>query len=177
VARTETAEVFARVDDRPVEPAELLARVGGEDDGAEVLFVGTVRRRNRGRTVTSLVYEVYDEMAVAELRRIGAEAVEEFGLSRVAVRHRSGALKPGEVSVAVAVAAPHREPCYEASRYVMHELKRRLPIWKREAYADGSSQWLDGHRPGPGDDEGDETGAAGTAPGTAPAAGEGTEPA
>lgn len=177
MAEAETERIFARVDDLPVEPAELLDRVGGVDDGAEVLFVGTVRRRNRGRTVASLGYEVYEEMAVAELRRIGEEAVDEFGMSRVAVRHRSGQLEPGEVSVAVAVAAPHREPCYEASRYVMRELKKRLPIWKREAYADGSSQWLDGHRPDPGEEGGGGAGEAGPPLDAAPAGGEGPEPA
>lgn len=162
--------IFARVEEGPLDVAGLMERVGGEGDGAVVLFVGTVRPRNRGRTVASLSYEVYVEMAVAELRRIAAEALEEFAVSRVAAIHRSGELEPGEASVAVAVSAPHREPCYEASRYVMHELKERLPIWKREAYANGSAEWLDGERPGAGAGEA-------SAGGAAPAADEGGEPA
>lgn len=135
------------VSPRPLAPEEMLASVTSEGDGATLLFTGTVRDHNRERPVLELTYETYREMAEAELGRIAEEALERFEISRIFAVHRTGSLEPGEASVATVVAAPHRQPCYEASRYLIEELKRRLPIWKRERYADGSSEWLGGEPP------------------------------
>lgn len=142
--RTDGRRVHAEVDHGVLDPGPLLEWARTEQQGAVTLFVGTVRRRNRERTVTRLTYEAYTEMARDELERIATEALERFEVDRVAARHRLGELSPGEVSVAIAVGGAHRDPCYAASRYVIEELKQRLPVWKREAYEDGASEWLDG---------------------------------
>ena len=127
--------------------ADLLHRMGNESDGAVLVFEGRVRDHNSGRAVVRLHYDSYREMADDVLRDIASEALQESGASAIAVRHRVGSLAPPNVSLVVAVAAAHRRPAYEASSYVIEELKRRLPLWKREEYADGTSQWLGGQTP------------------------------
>jgi molybdopterin synthase catalytic subunit len=129
--------------DRPIDLAALLAEVAGVGNGAAVLFVGTVRDVNDGRPVTGIDYSAYTGMAAKELDAIVREAVERFGTGDVVVEHRLGTLGLGEASVAIAVAHPRRAPAYEASRYVIEELKRRVPVWKREHYADGTRDWVD----------------------------------
>ncbi len=121
--------------------------VGSERDGAVLLFLGTVRNHNQGRAVQQLHYEAYPEMAHAELARIVDEAVARFGTDRIAAVHRTGTLDIGDVSVAVAVSSPHRAAAFEAARWVMEELKARLPIWKREGYVQGGEEWVAGQEP------------------------------
>ena len=112
--------------------------------GAVVTFTGTARDHSDGRPeVAELEYEAYPEMAASVLDEIRAEAEARFG-ARCAVVHRSGVVPIGEAAVAIATAAPHRAEAYEANRYVIEEIKHRLPIWKRERFADGS-EWK---RPG-----------------------------
>ncbi|HEX6533792.1 MAG TPA: molybdenum cofactor biosynthesis protein MoaE [Gemmatimonadaceae bacterium] len=129
--------------DRPIDPAALLAEVQAHRNGASILFVGTVREVNDGRAVTGIEYSAYEAMAEAEMARIASEAGERFGTSDLVVEHRIGRLALGEASVAIAVAHPRRAQAYEASRYVIEELKRRVPVWKREAYIDGTREWVD----------------------------------
>lgn len=112
-----------------------------------MLFVGSVRRENRGREVASLAYEAYGEMAVEELDRVCREGLERFGVDRIAAAHRTGRLDPGVASVAIAVAGGHRGPSFDAARWVMDELKHRVPLWKKERYVDGEERWLDGRVP------------------------------
>jgi molybdopterin synthase catalytic subunit len=131
----------------PIDAAALLESVPGASDGAVLLFLGVVRDHNKGRAVSALEYEAYDAMAAAELERIVAEARERWAVGDIAAVHRVGALEVGEASVAIAVASPHREEAYAASRYVIEELKRRLPVWKREGYVDGERAWVPGHDP------------------------------
>lgn len=143
----------------PLDPARLLARVGSPEDGAVLLFLGTVRNHADGRSVSGMRYEGYEEMALEVLRRIAEEASERFSAPNLAVTHRLGALGIGEVSVVVAVSSPHRAEAYGASRYVMEEIKRRLPVWKKEFYVEGDPQWVRGTVPpadgGPAPDCGD----------------------
>lgn len=141
------AKCRARTTSDPLDPEALRRSVRTDADGAVVLFVGTVRDHSDGRRVTGLHYECYPEMADAELGKIAREAVSRWEVGRVVVEHRVGDLEIGEASVAVAVAAPHRAPCFEACSYVMEAIKERLPVWKREAYADGAETWVDGSRP------------------------------
>jgi len=129
--------------DRVIDPAALTAEVAHDRNGATVLFLGTVRETNAGRTVTGIEYSAYRSMAERELASIVAEASAEFGTSDIVVEHRVGTLEIGEVSVAIAVAHPHRGAAYDASRYVIEQIKRRVPIWKREHYADGTREWVD----------------------------------
>lgn len=142
VETSDAGRVRAEISPETLRPEEARSRVGETAAGAVVLFVGTVRRSNRGREVVALAYEAYAAMAAEELARVGAEARERFGLERVDAVHRVGELAPGDAAVAVAVSSGHREAAFEAARWTMSELKRRVPIWKRETYADGTSEWL-----------------------------------
>ena len=131
----------------PIDAAALLAACTTARDGAALLFVGVVRNHNEGRAVDGLSYDVYQEMAERVLEEIAVEAETRWPVGAIAVTHRVGALAIGDVSVAIAVASPHREEAYAASRYIIEELKTRAPIWKREGYIDGESAWLDGALP------------------------------
>jgi MoaE-MoaD fusion protein len=126
--------------DRPLDAAVTAAAVAGPDCGAVVLFVGTVRDHHQGRQVARLTYTAYREMAESRLATITAELEVQHG-ARVAVTHRLGDLQPGEASVVIATAAPHREAAYAASRGCLERLKREVPIWKQEHYGDGSARW------------------------------------
>lgn len=129
--------------DRPIDAAALLAEVASEASGATSLFLGTVRDVNDGRAVTGMEYTAYDAMASRELAKIVLEATEKFDRATLVVEHRIGELALGEVSVAIAASHPHRRHALDATRWVIEELKRRVPIWKREHYADGTREWVD----------------------------------
>ena len=128
---------------------DLLAQVASPKDGALALFLGAVRDENEGRRVLFLEYDAYPAMAKAEMARIEAEARSRFPVSSVAVSHRTGRLEIGEISVGVAVAAPHRADAMDACRFVIDEVKRRVPIWKKEHF-EGGAVWIEGDRSGGG---------------------------
>jgi len=132
------------------EPFDIQGLISGfpsEEDGALLLFMGIVRNRNQGREVAGLEYEAYAEMGETVLEEIAREAQEACGSDRIMVHHRVGALEVGEVSTVIAVATPHRAEAYEASRYIIEEIKKRLPVWKKENYVEGDSEWVKGHVP------------------------------
>ena len=131
----------------PIDPSTVVGRVGAPEDGAVALFLGTVRNRNEGRPVGGMEYEGYAEMAREQLAAIVAEAAARAGTDRIAAVHRLGELAIGDVSVAIAVSTPHRAEAFDAARYVIEEIKKRLPVWKRERYLDGEAEWLDGQVP------------------------------
>ena len=122
--------------------AEVREAVEGPDAGAVVLFFGTVRDNTDGRAVNYLEYEAYPPMAEKKMAEIADEISDKWGIERVAMIHRVGKLEIGEVSVAVAVASPHRKDGFEACRYAMDRLKQIVPIWKREVWADGAAEWV-----------------------------------
>src|SRR5438105_9891658 len=128
---------------RAIDPAALIAEVQSPEFGAISLFVGTVRDINDGRSVTALDYSAYVAMAESELSAILADAEIKFGVTTIVVEHRIGALSLGDVSIAIACAHPHRQPAMDCTRFVIEEIKKRVPIWKREHYADGSHEWVD----------------------------------
>ena len=128
--------------DRRIDVDALMKEVANVRHGATILFVGTVRDTNDGSPVSGLDYSSYTGMAEQELATIVLEASERWDTSDIVVEHRVGSLELGEASVAIAVAHPHRAEAYEASRYVIEELKKRLPVWKREHYLDGRSEWV-----------------------------------
>ena len=138
---------LARVTEQPIDPGRMLSGTLSQEDGAALLFWGVVRNQNDGRPVAHLEYSAYAQMAEREMLRIAEEAVARFGTGEIRVVHRVGRLEIGEASVAIVVAAPQRVEAYEASRYVIEELKRRVPVWKREGYVDGESQWVPGFTP------------------------------
>jgi molybdopterin synthase catalytic subunit len=106
-----------------------------------VLFLGTVRDHVTGPRVLHLDYEAYERMAVAEMQRIAGEVTQRWPVVGVALEHRVGRLEVGEVSVAVAVSAPHRKDAFEAGRYAIDALKVRVPIWKKEVW-EGGARWV-----------------------------------
>ena len=128
---------------RPIRAEALLGEVAANANGAVVLFLGTVREQNDGRAVHGIDYSAYEPMAERELAAIAAEAGADYGVGALVVEHRLGTLGLGEVSVGIAVAHPRRSPALQAMHYVIEELKRRVPIWKREHYADGTREWVD----------------------------------
>ena len=129
--------------DRPLDPAALLAEVASTEAGASTLFVGTVRRVNEDKDVTGIDYSAYGPMAESEMATIADEAAARFGTSRIAVEHRVGTLRLGEASIIIAVSHARRAPAMDAQRYLIEEIKKRVPVWKREHYADGSREWVD----------------------------------
>ena len=129
--------------DRPIDVTALVGEIASPSNGATVLFIGTVRDVNDGRAVTGMEYSAYRGMAERELTDIVREAAEQFDTLDIVVEHRLGALELGEASVAIAAAHPHRGAAYAASRYVIEQLKRRVPIWKLEYYVDGTREWVD----------------------------------
>jgi molybdopterin synthase catalytic subunit len=131
----------------PIQLDRLIARVGGPGRGGIATFLGVVRDHQDGRKVTGLEYSAYEPMADGECGRIVAEAAGRWPVT-VALEHRLGPLQIGEIAVAIAAAGDHRAVAFEACRYVIEEVKRRVPIWKRENYADGTTGWVDPTRPG-----------------------------
>ncbi|MGI8844435.1 MAG: molybdenum cofactor biosynthesis protein MoaE [Gemmatimonadaceae bacterium] len=126
----------------PIDSASILREVSAPHNGATVLFEGVVREQNEGRAVTGIEYAAYRSMARRELSRIVQECCAQFDTDDVIALHRIGRLDVGEASVVIAAAHPHRAQAYEASRYIIEQIKLRLPIWKREEYADGTREWV-----------------------------------
>ncbi|HEV8598479.1 MAG TPA: molybdenum cofactor biosynthesis protein MoaE [Gemmatimonadales bacterium] len=133
---------MAYLSQRPLELNELLRAVAAPERGGVSSFVGLVRDHHGGRPVRGLAYSAYEPMAEAVCGEIIAEAESRWPV-RVALQHRLGELTIGEVAVAIAVAGNHRDEAFAACRYVIEELKRRVPIWKRETYADGTVEWVE----------------------------------
>jgi molybdopterin synthase catalytic subunit len=127
---------------REIDVAALMAEVQDAAVGATIAFVGTVREVNDGRAVTGIEYSAYGEMAERELAAIASECVASFGVAHLVAEHRLGTLALGDASIAIVVAHAHRGAAYDASRFVIEEVKRRLPVWKREGYVDGATEWV-----------------------------------
>lgn len=132
-----------RLQTQPIHPDELLQGVRSHGDGAVAQFLGIVRQQNQGRKVLYLEYEAYAEMAEAEMECIARQAGERYGVSRVMLIHRTGRVLAGEISVAVAVSAPHRAQALEACRFIIDTLKRTVPLWKKEVF-EGGAMWIEG---------------------------------
>lgn len=126
----------------PLLAAELVQALVDEGCGALVTFEGWVRNHNDGRRVERLEYEGYEALGLAEGERIVTEAMERFGTVHARCVHRLGGLGLGEVAVWVGVSAAHRDEAFAACRYIIDEVKRRVPVWKKEYYADGDSGWV-----------------------------------
>ena len=142
--------IFVDVTEAPIVEGDVRARVGAAEDGAVLLFLGTVRDHNDGRPVERLHYDAYRDMALRELRAIAEEAAKRAGTDRIAVIHRTGTLEIGDASLAVAVSTPHRAEAFDAARWIIEEIKQRVPVWKKEHYADGKGEeWLAGTIPQP----------------------------
>ena len=130
----------------PIDPSKVLASVQDPAAGGSVLFVGTVRNHAAGKSVTGLAYEVYRGMAEKKMSEVEEQVRERWPVRRVAMVHRYGELRVGEVSVAVAVSSDHRADAFQACRYAIDSIKRSLPLWKRERLKSGKESWVRGSR-------------------------------
>lgn len=135
---------MAELTSSPIDHAAMSARAHRADLGAVLVFHGTTRNHHAGRTVLRLAYEAYESMAREGLARLEREACERFAIAHCEITHRLGEVPPTEASVVVAVGSVHRAAAYDASRWVMDELKARIPIWKLERFEDGETQWVPG---------------------------------
>jgi molybdopterin synthase catalytic subunit len=122
--------------------AALTESVRSSAAGAVVLFLGTVREMTDGRQTIALDYEAFPQMAEAKLEELLVEVRNKWPIVDAAIAHRLGRLDLGDVSVAVAVSTPHRQQAFEAGRYLIDRLKQVVPIWKKENWADGSTEWV-----------------------------------
>ena len=131
-----------RLSPTPLDPDALRRELPAADAGGFVSFEGRVRRRNHGREVRSLEYEAYRELAEKEGARIMTEAREKFTLLSAACVHRVGHLRIGELALWTGVAAEHRAEAFAACRYIIDQVKARVPIWKKEHYETGATEWI-----------------------------------
>lgn len=132
-----------QLDIEPIRPERLLPSLNNQTCGAVVTFDGRVRDHNDGRGVLRLDYSAHQKLAVAEGQRVVDEALQKFAVEQVVCVHRIGHLAIGDIAVWVGVSAAHRGAAFEASRYVIDEVKQRVPIWKNEFYSDGTEAWVD----------------------------------
>ncbi len=145
-----------QVTDRRIEPEALKETLFRDSAGAFVAFEGWVRDHNDGQPVTALEYEAHAPVATKEGQRILEEAIERFDVLAAFGRHRIGRLDVGDCAVWVGVSAAHRGVAFDACRFIIDELKQRVPIWKKEHYASGPSGWINSQtRPASADDDPD----------------------
>lgn len=126
----------------PIDHAALTEQVRSTSTGAVVTFLGTVRELTDGRRTVELEYEAYSEMANRKMTELAHEARRRWPIDRLAIVHRVGRLDLGDVSVAVALSCPHRDQAFEACRFLIDQVKQVVPIWKKEIWADGSTEWV-----------------------------------
>lgn len=130
-----------RVTHQPLNLQELIDFVTDPEAGAIATFIGTTRNNNEGRKVIALDYEAYPDMAEKELARLGGEAGKRWRICRMAIAHRVGPVQITEPSVMIAVSAAHREAAFAACRFAIEEIKKTVPIWKKEVY-EGGEIWI-----------------------------------
>ncbi len=128
--------------DKYIDTAAAVDAVRHPHAGAVVLFLGTTRELTDGKETVALDYEAYSEMAEKQLRELEAEARRRWPVIECIIVHRLGRVPPSEASVAIAVSTPHRRDGFEAGEWLIDSLKRDVPIWKREQWADGTTEWV-----------------------------------
>ncbi len=131
-----------RVTTEPLDLQQVHGLVKSPGDGAVVTFDGIVRDNFDGREVRCLAYEAYAPMAEKKMAEIATEVRSKFAVGDIAMVHRIGRLEIGESSILIAVAAPHRQPAFEACAYAMDRVKEEVPVWKKEFFADGEAHWV-----------------------------------
>jgi molybdopterin synthase catalytic subunit len=130
-----------RVTDKPIDLQVLVDYVTDAEAGAIATFIGTTRNNNEGRKVIALDYEAYPEMAEKELARIGEDAKKKWPICRMAIVHRIGPVQITEASVIIVVSSAHRDAAFAACRFAIEEIKKTVPIWKKEVY-EGGEVWI-----------------------------------
>jgi len=144
----DAAEDFFEITTEPIDVGAVARRVIPRECGATVTLDGYAREWTRGRQTLYLVYEAYAPMALSEMKRLGQMAHESFEIAHIGIVHRTGRLEIGETSVVISVSAPHRRAAFEACEWAIRELKRTVPIWKKEIFEDGEI-WVEGEGPSP----------------------------
>ena len=134
---------FFELTTTPIDVGSVARRVVPAECGATVTLDGYAREWTNGRRTLQLIYEAYPPMALTEMEKLGAEAHQRFNISHIGIVHRTGNLRIGETSVVIAVSAPHRAAAFAACEWAIRELKRTVPIWKKEVYEDGEV-WVEG---------------------------------
>jgi len=140
-----TSRDFFELTDRPVDVGSVARRVVLPECGATVTLDGYAREWTKGRRTLYLVYEAYETMALSEMKRLGEQAHDQFDIAHIGIVHRTGRLEIGETSVVIAVSAPHRRAAFAACEWAIRELKRTVPIWKKEVFEDGEV-WVEGEQ-------------------------------
>ena len=135
--------MLIRVTEQVLDTNEAVAAVGSPAAGAVNVFLGVVRDNNLGRRVAHLVYDAYPSMAEKVMRELAEEAKAQFGLIDCAVLHRTGRLEIGETSLLIAVSCGHRAESFEGGHWLVNEIKKRVPVWKKEVWEDGE-EWIEG---------------------------------
>jgi molybdopterin synthase catalytic subunit len=130
-----------KITEKPIDVQKVIDTATSLEAGAVNVFIGTVRNSAQGKNVVWLEYEAYETMAIAEIKKIIDEASHRWPLKGWAVSHRIGTLKPGEVSVVVAISTPHRKDSFEACQFIIDTLKAKAPIWKKEVF-EGGEEWV-----------------------------------
>ena len=133
---------FFELTTEPIDVGEVSRRVVLPECGATVTLDGYAREWTKGKRTLYLVYEAYDEMALTEMQRLGAEAHRQFEIAHIGIMHRTGRIEIGETSVVIAASAPHRQAAFQACEWAIKELKRTVPIWKKEIF-EGGENWVE----------------------------------
>ncbi|HEV8593083.1 MAG TPA: molybdenum cofactor biosynthesis protein MoaE [Pyrinomonadaceae bacterium] len=134
---------FFELTTEPLDITGIARRIVPPECGATVTLDGYVRKYTKGRETLHLFYEAYEPMAIKEMQKLVEKAKQDFEISNVGIVHRLGRLEIGDTSVVISVAAPHRKAAFAACKWLIRELKRTVPIWKKEVYADGE-EWVEG---------------------------------
>ena len=137
--------IEAEIIDSEIQVDGLSSKVGSPEHGATVVFLGITRNHHQERSVEYLEYECYRDMALSELTRISKQVAKQHAIDNLYVVHRIGRVNIGEASLGVAVSAPHRVEAFKASQDLVDELKKDVPIWKREFFSDGEVGWVEGN--------------------------------
>ena len=130
--------------DKALIEQSCLDFVKTDDSGGIVIFVGTVRNHTKGKRVIRLDFEAYEPMAISEMKKIAAQAIEKFSLKKIAIHHRVGVLEIGEIPVIISASAAHRGTAFDACEFAIDMLKETVPIWKKEIFEDGEV-WVAAH--------------------------------
>lgn len=133
---------FFELTTEPIDVGMVARRVVLPECGATVTLDGYAREWTKGKRTLYLVYEAYDSMALTEMQRLGVEAHQKFDIAHLGIVHRTGRLEIGETSVVIAASAPHRQAAFQACEWAIKELKRTVPIWKKEVYESGDEEWV-----------------------------------
>jgi len=133
---------FFELTTEPIDVGAVARRVVLPECGATVTLDGYAREWTKGKHTLYLVYEAYDSMALTEMHRLGVEAHKRFDIAHLGIVHRTGRLEIGETSVVIAASAPHRQAAFQACEWAIKELKRTVPIWKKEVFENGEEEWV-----------------------------------